>query len=339
MPETGYLALRFLFIYLILLFPQSYPQQYPDSRVHYLLISGIDNLINSEYNSAQSNFKTLRSEFPLLPLGDIYLASVEITRSFDYGVEYNDSLISSLLESGKNKAEILLKEDGKSIWNKYFMGLAEGYSAYYYALNESWISSFSRGLNSVGFFRDCMGADSFFEAYTAIGTYLYWKSRKLESFNWLPFLRDETDEGIKLLESASTGAVYSRYLAVNSLIWIYIDQDRYQEAAITALNILEKYPESRFFKWALARICEETDKRSSIKIYYDILNSYTEPSLVNEITIKHKIAEQYYLLGENDSALKLCREVLSKNYEAFPGSKSINSRLKRVDELRIKLLQ
>jgi predicted Zn-dependent protease len=339
MPEIGFLGLKYLIFFILLAF-YSLNAQYPDKRVHLLLSSGIDNLINCKYPSAVKNFNQLNKEHPQLPLGDIYLAAVEIARSYDYGDNYNEDLIDSLLKSGIDKAEKLVKNTPDDKWNLYFLALAEGYSAYYKALQEKWISALSYGMNSVDLFRKCVSEDDeFYEAYTAIGTYVYWKSRKLESLNWLPFLENETEEGIRLLETASDSAVYSRYLAVNALIWIYIDQKRFDDASAAAENILSDYPGSRFFKWGLARALEETDKPGSIKVYYEILNSFNNPSVINEITLKHKIAQQYFYLGNNTAAMKLCSDILSKNYIAESSDEEVRSRLKRVRELQEELIK
>jgi tetratricopeptide (TPR) repeat protein len=338
MPETGYLALRF-FLFSCLIFSTVYGNQYPVERVHSLLNTGISYLINSDYNSAENHFSTLASEFPHLPLGSIYLAAVEIIRGYDYGSGYNEQKINELLSSGKRKAENLLKQDNENPWNKYFLALALGYSAYYNTLKENWISAFTEGAEAMKIFSSChTDSITFYESHTAIGNYLYWKSRKLESLNWLPFIEDETTEGIKLLQKASEKGIYSRYLAVYSLIWIYIDQKKYTEAAETAEEILKEYPESRLFKQGLARALEETDRREAIQIYYSILYSYSEISIKNEVELKHKIAQQYYNLGEKEPALKLCEEILSKKFEELSAEKDVTARLKRVKVLRNKLL-
>jgi hypothetical protein len=340
MPGTEYLVLKLSFFLLAVLSNFLFSQDYPQARVHHLLQEGINNIINSRYDSAERNFRQLSEEFPMLPLGDIYSASVKIARSYDNGEDYDGSAVLDLLQSGRVKAKILLEDDPGNNWNRYFLALAEGYSAYFNALRENWITAFTGAVSSADLFRQCLAKEhGFFEAYSALGTYYYWKSRKLEPLSWLPFFKDDTEEGIKLLQAASDSALYSRYLAVNSLIWIYIDQKRFADAAALAENILKVYPESRYFKWGLARALEETDKERSIKIYYEILDSYDHPSIQNELKLKHKIAQQHFFLGNNEYSLKLCREILSKKFTAHSDDRRIRSRLERVAELMNELLK
>lgn len=122
-------------------------------------------------------------------------------------------------------SERLLKSDPHYIWNHYFLALTEGYIAYYDALRESWLQAFSTGLSSVSGFEDCLEIDeNFYESLIAIGSFKFWKSNKTEFINWLPFIDDEKELGIKYLQKAIKSSGYNSHLAIHSLIWIYIDQ-------------------------------------------------------------------------------------------------------------------
>ena len=208
-----------------------YAQEYPDRSVNSFLKSGIDDIINQNYAQAKNEFEILNSKYPDLPLGKIYLAATEIARSYDYGEEYNGEVISKCLNSARDQSEKLVDKYPADIWNHYFLGLAEGYISYYEGLNGSWITSLKEGINSASKFEDCLKMNSeFIEAYSGLGNYKYWKSKKTEFLNWLPFVHDERAEGIKYLEKAVDKSSYNNYLAVNSLIWIHIDQKNYNKA-------------------------------------------------------------------------------------------------------------
>ena len=334
MRGTEYLGLKYLIFILVLFSLPVLSQQYPDQKVHRLLTSGIDNLINQQYEKAEKDFLNLKIDHPELPLGDTYLAATEIIKSYDLGTEFNEEYINSCLEKASITAEKLLEKDNNSLWHIYFQGLIKGYNAYYEAIRERWIRAVQSGISALQIFEGCIG-DSivFYDAYTAIGTYFYWKSRTLESLQWLPFVDDQTSTGIGYLEFSADNFSYNQYLAVNSLIWIYIDLKEYQKAANTARKMLLIYPESRFFKWALARALEEIDRSESIEIYSQILESYGRSSPVNEIIIKHKIAQQYYLQGRKEFTRKLCLEILSKRGAGDYNQHQLKKRFERVEML------
>jgi predicted Zn-dependent protease len=343
MPETGHLVHFDLkavlcFIFIAFFNTSGYSQIYPDHRVDSTLRYGISRIILQNYTEAEKTFKDLEADYPWLPLGNIYLAAVKIARSYDYGTEYDEPKIDSLLSISKEKSQELIDEND-NIWNRYFLSLAEGYLAYFKGLKGDWLNSLSEGVNALGDFEDLLAADSsFYEAYIAIGTFKYWKSRKTEFLNWLPGYTDESAEGISLLKAAVQHSTYNTYLAINSLIWIYIDRKEFTKAADLAEDALKKYPGSRFFEWGLARACEDINKRKAIRIYRKILDSLPSGSNhYNEIILKHLIAQQYAEIGETGNAIKMCDEILSiRNLDERTYSR-LENRLKRVAELKREL--
>ena len=319
-----------------------YAQKYPDPTIDSLLNDGINNLINQEYRFAERDFNQLKKNYPELPLGDLYIAANYMAKSYDYYDDFNDELISNSLNSAMDKAENLLDKDDSNIWNIYFFALSKGYYAYYKALNGSWFSAISNGFDAIEEFERCLRKDSsFYDAYIAIGTFKYWKSRKTEFLHWSPFVSDESQEGIKYLEKAINNPSYNYYLAINSLQWIYIDQKKYSEAIKLSEKALKKYPRNRSFKWALARVYEETDKKKAIKVYNEIFDSYSkinELNKFNEILLKHLMAQQYEQLGDLVKAQKLCDEILSIDYTFSPNKERLDNRIERVKELRKKII-
>ncbi len=315
-----------------------YCQNYPDNKVDSTLTSGISQIILQNYTDAEKIFKELDKDFPGLPLGKIYLAAVQIAKSYDYGEEYDESFIDSLLELAENQSSELVDTAG-NIWNKYFLGLSEGYISYFKALTGDWINSLNEGINALRDFDELVKQDkNFYEAYIAIGTFKYWKSRKTEFLNWIPGYTDERDEGVSLLEKAIKHPTYNMYLAVNSLIWIYIDQGKYIKAADLAENTLKQYPGSRFFMWGLARAYEDINIEKSLGIYKEILNSLpTKSNHYNEIILKHIIAQLYARTGTKEKALHLCDEILAIKGLAENTLSRLQNRLKRVEELKLEL--
>jgi len=227
--------------------------------------------------------------------------------------------------------------DEENLWYNYFHALIEGYIAYFNAINESWLSALSTGLNSISAFEDCLEIDpAFYESYIAIGTFEYWKSRKSEALSWLPFIDDNKNYGIERLITAIDSSSYNTYLAINSLIWIYIDQENYLAAIQTADKALIDFPESRLFKWGLARAYEDVEPEHSVLIYFEILNSYPkwrESNQINETILKHLIAQQYVITGDEQKAIELCMEILQEGNIPESSLEILEDRLERVEEL------
>ena len=315
-------------------------QSFPQKEVDKLLNKGIDNLLNQNYFSADSSFQVLEKEFPNLPFGKIYRAANLIAKSLDFGEEFEHDFIIQNLESAVEISEAKLEKNENDVWNNYFAAMSKGYLAYYLALEEDYIEAFSQGYFSISFFERCEKLEpNFYESKIALGTFLYWKSEKAD---WLPFVGDEKQKGIKYLEEVIKHKTYNYSMAVNSLLWIYINEKNFEMAAETAELVLEKYPDNRYFKWCLARAYEEIDKEKSIKIYDDVLNSLSQVNhlnVFNEVTLKHKIAQLYERMGNNKLALKYCDEILAIKNVPNTQLKRLQERLDRVKEQRTKLLE
>lgn len=343
MLEIVHLArYKFLLLFFCLLIYNEVPAQiYPDEVVDSLLRTGIRYIVNQDYDSANKIFIKLDNEYPSLPLGKIYLAANKIAESYDYAEDFDETYIREKLESAKYQSEKLIESDESSIWYRYFYSLSEGYISYFEALNGSWFSALNTGINSITEFEEILARDeNFFEAYIAIGTFEYWKSRKLEFMSWLPFSNDTKNIGIDLLIVAIDSSSYNSHLAVNSLIWIYIDQKKYGEAIKTAKIALKEFPHSRTFKWGMARAYEESEPLKSINLYKEILNSYPDlktGNYKNEITLKHIIAQLYAKMGEYKDAINYCDEILSMQNIPQKTLDELSERLERVKELRKEL--
>lgn len=340
MPETELLVRsKFCFILFILLICSELTAQvYPDATVDSLLRKGINYVVNQDYESASRVFNQLDREYPSLPMGKIYLAANKIAEAYDYAEDFDDTFILENLESAKLQAEKLIELENQNIWNQYFFALSEGYLSYFEAINESWFSAFTTGINSISKFEEILNLDEYFyEAYIAIGTFEYWKSRKMEFIGWLPFSNDTRTSGIDFLIIAIDSSSYNSHLAVNSLIWIYIDQKKYKDAISIAQIALREFPKSRTFKWGMARAYEEINPSKSIELYKEILYSYPylkNGNYENEITLKHIIAQQFAKLGDNKNAIVYCDEILSIKNIPIKILEEMNERLERVKELK-----
>jgi tetratricopeptide (TPR) repeat protein len=332
-----------LLLFFILLHTEVYSQVYPDERVDYLLKTGITHIVNQDYKGAEEFFNSLNKEFPNFPLGKIYLAANQIAEAYDYAEDFNEEFILKSLEEAKEQSEKLIEVDNEKIWYHYFLALTEGYTAYFHAINESWFTALSTGIDAISEFDKILASDEkFYEAYIAIGTFEYWKSRKMEFMDWLPFGNDSRKIGIDRLKVAIDSSSYNSYLAINSLIWIYIDQKRFDDAIKISEKALKEFPDSRTFKWGLARAYEEIDPSKAIVFYNEILSSYPvlkNGNYKNEITLKHIIAQQYVKLGDKENALKYCNEILSIKNIPEKTTDELAERLDRVKSLKKEILK
>ncbi len=344
MRETERLALfRSITVILITIFLSNvtFSQRYPNQDVDKLLNEGIEGVINQNYDAAKTKFSLLDSKYPQIPFGKIYLAVVEITKAFDYGEEFNFEKISKNLEEALKLSENLHEQNPSSIWNNYFVALSKGYKAYLQVLNGEWLSAILEGLSSVDYFENCLEMDTtFYESYVVLGTYKFWKSRKLESLEWFPFFDDASEDGLRYLELALERTSYSKNIAAISLIWSYIDNKNFNRAIQIAENELKRNSLNRPLKWGLARAYEDVNPWKAIQVYKELITSYQnipDQNHYQEITLKHIIAQQLAKIGEKNEALKFCNEILTSNSLSEIVREKLTDRFNRVNQLRKEL--
>lgn len=325
----------FFFFFILLNLKFTLSQVYPVPYVDSLLNSGIENIINQKYDKAEAAFNSLKEEYPELPLGNIYIAAAEIAKSYDLSEPFNEILINRYLEQAKDQSESLIESNPENVWNYYFEALTEGYYAYYKGLEGNLFSAMLNGIGAVSKFEKCISMNkNFFDAYTAIGTFKYWKSKKLDFLTWLPFIEDEKEFGISLLRKAAKYSTYNRYLAAYSLIWIYIDRKEFKAALNLAKEISLNYPGSHLFKKSLARVYEEFDINKSIELYWEAINLLPENhNRYDEIETKHIIAQLYVRIGQKDTAREILSEIISINNLTPYVKDKLKDRIKRIKGL------
>lgn len=298
------------------------------------LREGIKNLIIANYDKAQAIFTKIDNENPNLPLGKIYLAAVEITKSEDYGTNFNDKLIHNLLNKAISMSEKMIKENPNSLDGYYYQALANGYFGYYHSIEKNYFTAFKYGLNSLNKFEYCLSKNkNFYDAYIAIGSYKYWKSKKMD---WVPFVPDETQIGINMLRQSLKSNAYNKHLALYSLIWVYIEENNPKTAIKFAEQFLNEYPENRLVKLAYARAYQDVNIDKSISIFNELLQFYQNlPEASNrykEIVIMHKIAQLYHKKGNNQQAKLLCQKILNIKLDPVT-KKRLEKRLDDVKDL------
>lgn len=291
--------------------------------MHQLLLTGIDLTFQQRYASADSVFRLLATLYPDHPVGVLYQAGLRETLAMDYEMDLEKNGFDSLMAIAIKKSDALLEEDRTSIWNRFFRGTALGYESYASAYRGEWFGAVQKAMASANEFRKCIEQDSsFIEACAGVGTYLYWKSRKTEFLNWLPFIKDERQEGLRLLKVSAERATLNRYTAVNSLISIYLDAENYPASEEYARVGLERYPSNRSFLWGLATSLDRGNKKSEAIQAYELLlraiREDTRENHYNEIVCRLNLVKLKLATGDTVQVAAHLGSILVLEDSLFP---------------------
>lgn len=303
-----------------------------NERLHTLVMQGIDLTWRQAFGSADSVFQIVSREFPEHPAGFIYRAGLKLTVAEDHENLLDRASFDSLLDVGREKARIMLASKSDAKWGDFYLGAADGSDSYARIYRGDWIGGTVKGLASVGGFERVLKLDSsMVDAYAGIGAYKYWRSRKTEYFNWLPFVGDARQEALIMLQKTAQLGVYNRYTALSMLSAIYLDAGKYEQAIECAQSGLQQYPANRTFLWALSTVFDKLkDYRRASRAYAELLESIkNDPAgnSYNEFVARLNLAESLSQIGELERARSLLALVLRVQIGLF--STHLHTRVER----------
>ncbi|MBI3006164.1 MAG: tetratricopeptide repeat protein [Ignavibacteriales bacterium] len=315
----------------------------PDPVLHDLLSEGIDLTLCRRYVSADSLFKIVSNRFPDHPAGYLYQAAVIEARSIDHISQPHRGPFDSLLEVASNFSERMIAEQPDSPWGYYFLATALGYDAFARADRGDWFGGLRKGLSSVSQFKTCVEKDTlFYDAFAGLGTYYYWTSRKTEFINWLPFVSDDRDEGIRMLRQCAKLGTYNRFVALSSLVTIFLDAGKPQQAGEVAREALSQYPMNRVFLWGLGDALWKSGKhKEAEEVYVDLLASINSDALANpysEVLCRLNIVRMKMALQDSTDVDFHLRSLLAFESHVFPEELQARAKAKFDEARRIQSL-
>lgn len=323
-------------------------QRIPDPGLHMMIREGIDHSGAQDYTAALRVFDRAIRAYPAHPAGYLNKAILLMVMSLDFETPVRMPEYLDLLDTVDRLGEQLAQDPGTAAEGLYYRGMARSYRAYYeFRDGEDWLAGLSQGMKATGFLEDALAKHpKAYDAMTGVGTYKYWKSRNMSFLTWTTIVSDERAEGIRLLRRAERQADYSAQQATNSLIWIFIEEERWNDAIRTANTILRRYPRNRLFLWGLASAAEGKEDWALARRAYErivaSLDTEVKERRYIEIQARAKIASMSHALGDRDTARRECLWVLRQrgiDLSGFTtdGADRITRRIEEMEELRDEL--
>ena len=256
----------------------------------------IDAAFRDNYQLAESLSIDLQRLYPYHPIGYVMQASMIHGGMLDQERFDREQDLYMLLELAESKSKAMLDTLETDAWAEYCLGLAHGSRAVFDARKGSWWSAVKRGIKAKRAFTRCIKSDSsFYDAYVGLGSYHYWRTVKTGAVNWLPFVQDDREEGLRELRVAADSSMFSRDFARDALIWVLIDMEEFENAEKLAEECSNRYPEGKKFLWGLgyARL-ELKDYIGARNAFLDLLSKLeSEPNsnFYNLVECRYHLAQ------------------------------------------------
>jgi tetratricopeptide (TPR) repeat protein len=288
--------------------------------------TGINLTVTERFDEARLVFQSMIDRDTTDHAAYLLLAGVWHGEMFDREDYGTHSKFDSLINKALSLAEKAIAEDRSPAWAHLTKGNAYAYIATLETKVGSWWGALRKGLAAKDEYLEALKLDpSLYDAYLGLGSYHYWKSAKTEFINWLPLVADRKDEGCAELQLAIDSALFSSDLAANSLLWIYFDRGRYDEAHDIAVRLRQKFPDSRLFTWGLAfSSYYNRHLREALESFGEILDLIEhQPGQNNFNTIECRFhrAKIFQMLHERDKAIAELQTLLD-----YPISEEVKDR-------------
>ncbi len=314
-------------------FSISFSQILENKKQHGLLLQGIHYTLLQEYDSAETVFRSMITEFPNHPSGYLYLAGMFQAKFIDYGDRFNERQYDSLLTAATKCSEKIRTNKKDEVWGNFYIGMAEAFRSFTASENGNLPRGFYYGVSAANAMERCLAADSTFgAAKNILGTYYYWRSK----LSWIPFVSDRSGEGIRLvLESYSHP--YEKHLASQNLMLIFIDEKKFSEAEKYGIEMLRGYPDNRSFLWNLMTVYEQSGNNEKLENICDkLLTSALQARVVNhytEATCRLKLAYFANQRNEKNKAREQCKLIVALTSYQGKTKGNLKKKIEQAEEL------
>ncbi len=326
----GFLVKRYVFsVFFGLVFSSRILGQSPFSAdVDSLILRGIDQTFACEFDSALATFQEVTDRYPDHIVGTFYQAATLQSKMMDYETDRWERDFFRLVEKAIRMGKRQIEKGEEDPWTYFYLGSIFSYKGLYQAKVGDLISGFLSARKGLECLKRALEMNStLYDACLGLGSYKYWAGRFYKYLRWLPWIRDEREEGVRLVRLSVDRGTFSYWVGVNSLGWIEYDRKRYRMALTLFLKGLERYPGSRFFIWGMAdSYFKLGNYMRAVEIYQELLTSILSADLnngYNEAECRLKLVMSYFELGQYEEAFHQCNAILERRVE-----KKIAKRLK-----------
>ncbi len=297
--------------------------------------AGIRLSVMQEYADALQIFDRIKRQAPESPVGYFFSAAVLQTRMMDYENYDDEKAFLAQVDSALTYARKQIRKN-KSAWNYFYLGGSYGYLAFYRSKQNQYWQALTHARKSVAALKKAVALDStIYDAYLGIGTYKYYRSKLSRYFTWLPVVGDERQEGLAQIRLAMNKSTFSTYSAMNGISWILMDEQRYDEGLEIVMSALDRFPDSRVFLWAAAKLNQKLERwPEAARMYERILASFDRQQVdspYNRIVCRKNLCEIYIRLGEKQKARIECQRV-AELPDAFQLDKRVSDKLRDLAE-------
>ncbi len=283
-----------------------------DDTKNYIIAEGLELVYSAHYDEAIQYFKKL-DEIDPESAEDIFFEAFVLELIMDvYRSQAFDDSLTNVLERALTKA-INAVEVNSSARNYMFLGGVYGVRGVRKGILGQWYGSARDGMKANGNLEKSLERDdSLFDCYYGIGSYHYWKTKKLKRFFGF-FISDLRDQGIDEIKRSIENGIFAETPGQMALFRIHIEENRYNEVIELAAQVLKRTPNHLFPRWYLGIALIRTKQWERAQGNYEILRNKLSDidfrGIEADIEALYYLGLSYYNLGKWEKAKELLQQI------------------------------
>lgn len=304
--------MRFLLLVLVI-FVAAGAGATDDATMRSHVLSGLEHSYREDYDSAKAYFTAAIDYDPEDPSGHFFLCGLYGLYMNDFTTDEVDGVFLINLFQTIWSARKRLEADSSDAWAHFYLGGAYAYRAFREQQRGSKWSALGHALTAVDELKKSVSLDStIYDAYMGIGSYHYFIN-----YLWsrVPFLGRNPEKGIDEIRLAMEKGTFVKVPAQEGLVHILLREKRRDEALKLAQDLIRRYPESRTFRWTLAKVYEEMkDWNEASRVYRELqgmLLSAQPENVYNLAFCGLRLSHCLHRSGEHNEALEVCEDSLA----------------------------
>jgi tetratricopeptide (TPR) repeat protein len=239
-----------------------------------LKLAGERAMLNGHWDEARYFYDKLCRDYPHLPDGYLHLAVLLQTEMTDREEIFQVEQFRKLLDKAESLADSNLKVCSRSDSAYYFL-----YKGHTHACRAVWetrfgstFSAITYGFKAKGAYQKGLECDStLYDLYLGIGSYHYWKTAKSGVLKTFGIFKDDRERGISELILARDSSQFSRQGANSTLMYVFLNEKKYDSALALAQTMHKEYPRGNHFLWPIAESLTGLERYAEAAVIYDTL--------------------------------------------------------------------
>lgn len=272
-------------------------------------------IYNDQFTSADSLSNHHILDNPDDPIGYFFKATGMLSEMTDAEANLYDDEFTTILDLIEQKSDRIIESaDSTTIaWMYLFKGSARAYRSLHESRFGSFISAVKHGMGARSQFVEGLKFDStVYDLYLGLGSYHYWKSAKAGFLKYLLIFKNEKQKGIDEVLLAADSSLLFTDAARSALLWIWLNERKYDSVIATAEPIREIYPHGKSILWPLAEAYfESRSYRKTIEIYEELRRrlSLSPGNYFNIVECDYRICVCYEKMRLNNEASETARRL------------------------------